>query len=63
VAKSRKRSTKRKLFRELMSGVEAMRKHRQRRLALRSHQVEPLPCRRPCAPLSPFPTSFASHCP
>src|SRR6202165_2438842 len=33
---------KRSLFRELMSGVEAMRDHREGRLTLRTHQVEPI---------------------
>jgi putative transcriptional regulator len=42
VAKSRKRSKKRNLFRELMAGVEAMRKHREGRLTLRTHRVEPI---------------------
>ena len=42
MAKTRKRATKRSLFRELMSGVEAMREHREGRLTLRTHQVEPI---------------------
>jgi putative transcriptional regulator len=33
---------KRSLFRELMSGVEAMREHREGRLTLRTHEVSPL---------------------
>jgi putative transcriptional regulator len=42
MAKTKKRTTKRSLFRELMSGVEAMREHREGRLTLRTHQVEPI---------------------
>lgn len=45
MAKRNKRAkvTKRRsLFRELMSGVQAMSEHRQGRLTLRSHQVEPI---------------------
>lgn len=45
MAKSRKRTKatkKRSLFGELMSGVEAMREHREGRLTLRTHQVEPI---------------------
>ena len=42
MAKQRKRTKRRNLFRELMSGVEAMREHRERRLTLRTHQVEPI---------------------
>jgi putative transcriptional regulator len=45
MAKKTKRGTapkKRSLFRELMSGVQAMRDHRERRLTLRTHQVEPI---------------------
>ena len=45
MAKSRKRTKstrKRSLFRELMSGVQAMRDHREGRLTLRTHQVEPI---------------------
>jgi putative transcriptional regulator len=45
MAKSRKqtKATKRRsLFRELMSGVEAMRHHREARLTLRTHQVKPI---------------------
>ncbi len=37
-----KTSRKRSLFGELMSGVQAMREHREGRLTLRTHQVEPL---------------------
>ena len=33
---------KRKLFRELMSGVQAMRAHREGRVTLRTHHVEPI---------------------
>ena len=36
------RSLPRSLFRELMSGVKAMREHRKGRLTLRTHQVEPI---------------------
>jgi len=36
------KSEKRSLFRELSSGVEAMRLHREGRLTLRTHQVEPI---------------------
>jgi putative transcriptional regulator len=42
MAKSHKRRTKRSLFRELMSGVDAMRDHREGRLTLRTHLVEPI---------------------
>lgn len=45
MAKVRKRAkvTKaRSLFRELMAGVQAMRDHREGRLTLRSHEVEPI---------------------
>jgi putative transcriptional regulator len=35
-------SEKRSLFRELMSGVEALREHRQKRLTLRTHEVSPI---------------------
>jgi putative transcriptional regulator len=41
MAKTTKRR-KRSLFRELMSGVEAMREHRKGRLTLRTYQVEPI---------------------
>ena len=41
MAKPSKRKKKRSLFRELMSGVEAMREHREGRLTLRTHRVEP----------------------
>lgn len=33
---------KRSLFRQLISGVQAMRDHREGRLTLRTHQVEPI---------------------
>lgn len=33
---------KRSLFRELMTGVRAMRKHREGRLTLRTHRVQPI---------------------
>jgi putative transcriptional regulator len=42
MAKTKKRPTKRSLFGELMAGVGAMREHREGRLTLRTHQVEPL---------------------
>src|SRR5712691_9498250 len=42
MAKTSKRKKKRSLFRELMSGVEAMREHRAGRLTLRTHRVEPI---------------------
>lgn len=42
MAKASKRKKKRSLFRELMSGVEAMREHRAGRLTLRTHHVEPI---------------------
>jgi putative transcriptional regulator len=35
-------SSRRSLFRELMSGMDAMRKHREGRVTLRSHRVEPI---------------------
>jgi putative transcriptional regulator len=41
-AKRRTAPKKRSLFRELMSGVQAMRDHRERRVTLRTHQVEPI---------------------
>ena len=37
-----KRPRRRSLFRELMSGVGAMREHRERRLTLRTHRVDPI---------------------
>ena len=40
--KTASRSRKRHLFRELMSSVEAMRGHREGRITLRTHSVEPL---------------------
>jgi putative transcriptional regulator len=42
MAKGMKRARKRSLFRELISGVQAMRKHRKGRLTLRTHHVEPI---------------------
>jgi putative transcriptional regulator len=42
MARPSKRAKKRSLFRELMSGVEAMREHRKGRLTLRTHQVDPI---------------------
>jgi putative transcriptional regulator len=45
MAESRKRTMatkKRGLFRELMPSVEAMREHREGRLTLRTHEVEPI---------------------
>jgi putative transcriptional regulator len=45
MAKKRKRvgsTKKRSLFREVMSGVKAMREHRERRVTLRTHEVEPI---------------------
>lgn len=45
MAKSRKRPKGKKgrsLFRELMSGVQAMGEHRRGRLTLRTHDVEPI---------------------
>jgi putative transcriptional regulator len=40
---AKKKAVKRRsVFRELMSGVEAMRKHRERRVTLRTHDVEPI---------------------
>ena len=42
MAKTHKRTKKRSLFRDLMSGVKAMRQHREGRLTLRTHQVEPI---------------------
>ena len=35
-------TTDRSLFRELMTGVEAMRSHRQRKLTLKTHRIEPI---------------------
>jgi putative transcriptional regulator len=40
--KSKKPAAKRSLFRELMAGVDAMRVHREGRLTLRTHHVEPI---------------------
>jgi putative transcriptional regulator len=45
MAKGRKRvkeTRKRSLFRELMTGVQSMGEHREGRLTLRTHHVEPL---------------------
>jgi putative transcriptional regulator len=45
MAKTKKRTQatkKRSLFRELLSGVRAMREHREGRLTLRTHDVEPI---------------------
>jgi putative transcriptional regulator len=45
MAKKTKRGAapkKRRLFRDLMSAVQAMRDHREGRLTLRTHQVEPI---------------------
>jgi len=42
MGKVEKRAKKRSVFHELMSGVEAMREHREGRLTLRTHRVEPL---------------------
>jgi putative transcriptional regulator len=40
--KAQRAARKRQLFRELMSGVQAMRAHREGRVTLRTHHVEPL---------------------
>ncbi|MCM2257173.1 MAG: helix-turn-helix domain-containing protein [Vicinamibacteria bacterium] len=37
-----KKAPKRNLFRELMAGVEEIRAHREGRVTLRTHQVEPI---------------------
>jgi putative transcriptional regulator len=42
MVKKKKAPTKRSLFRELMAGVEEMRAHREGRLTLRTHRVEPI---------------------
>ena len=42
MAKITKRAKKRSVFRELMAGVEAVREHREGRLTLRTHRVEPI---------------------
>lgn len=42
MAKATKRPMKRSLFGELMSGVQAMRAHREGTLGLRTHRVEPI---------------------
>jgi hypothetical protein len=36
------KSERRNLFRELISGVEVMREHREGRLTLRTHEVAPI---------------------
>jgi hypothetical protein len=36
------KSKKRELFGEMMEGVRAMRAHREGRITLRSHRIEPL---------------------
>ena len=41
-AKRVKAEKKRNLYGELMSGVDAMRQHRERRLTLKTHQIEPI---------------------
>ena len=41
-SKRAKASKKRSLFGELMSGVDAMRQHREGRLTLKTHQIEPI---------------------
>ncbi len=40
--KTKKPAAKRSLFHELMAGVDAMREHREGRLTLRTHRVEPI---------------------
>jgi putative transcriptional regulator len=40
--KVKKAATKRNLFRDLAAGVAAMREHREGRLTLRTHHVEPI---------------------
>jgi len=42
VRKQHKKAKRRDIFGELMSGVAAMREHREGRLTLREHHVEPL---------------------
>src|SRR3990170_7276348 len=42
VRKRTKRTKARGLFHELMTGVQAMRDHREGRLTLRTHEVEPI---------------------
>jgi putative transcriptional regulator len=42
MAKMKKAAPKRRLFRELMAGVEDMRAHREGRLTLRTQRVEPI---------------------
>jgi putative transcriptional regulator len=41
-AKRPRTAAKRSLFREIMSGVRAMRDHREERVTLRTHHVEPI---------------------
>ena len=41
-AKGAAKSGKRSLFQELVSGVEAMREHREGRLTLRTHEIAPI---------------------
>jgi putative transcriptional regulator len=36
------KTKKRRLFHELIAGVDAMREHRKKRLTLRTHRVEPI---------------------
>lgn len=42
MAKAKKTAARRSLFREMMAGVDAMRGHREGRLTLRTHHVEPI---------------------
>ncbi len=42
MAKTKKLANKRRLFHELMAGVDAMREHPEGRLTLRTHPVEPI---------------------
>ena len=42
MAKTKKTVTKRSLVRELMAGVGAIREHREGRLTLRTHHVQPI---------------------
>jgi putative transcriptional regulator len=42
MTRNKRPAKKRNLFHELMSGVQAMRAHREGRLTLRTHEVEPL---------------------
>jgi len=41
MAKKKRAPAKRSLFRELMAAVEEMKAHREGRLTLRTHRVEP----------------------